>query len=116
MFSPGAAICSVHLRRWTDSAQFGVRVRAQNLFSVKQGRRACGLIRTSPHPVIPIRRANPELVGFLLHPISRSETWRRLMFLQVRGPKLLARSSISGSPIPGGRVDLEESRNESTTP
>jgi len=48
---------------------------------------------------------NPELVGFLLHPISRSETWRRLMFLQVRGPELLARSPISGSLLPGGRVD-----------
>src|SRR5437667_7715709 len=60
------------------------------------------MIRTSPHPLIPVRRANPKLVGFLLHPISRSETWRRLMFLQVRAPELLARSSLSGSPVPGG--------------
>src|SRR2546422_1995360 len=45
------------------------------------------MIRTSPHPLIPVRRANPKLVGLLLHPISRSETWRRLMFLQVRAPR-----------------------------
>jgi len=30
------------------------------------------------------------------------------MFLQVSAPELLARSSISGSPWPGGRVDLKE--------
>jgi len=33
-------------------------------------------------------RLQPELVGFLLHPISRSETWRRLFILQV--PELSA--------------------------
>ncbi len=30
------------------------------------------------------------------------------MFLQVRVPELLARSSIAGSHLPGGRVDLED--------
>ena len=59
--------------------------------------------------------AEQELVGFtlwtkvprvLLHPISRSETWRRLMFLQVHTRELLARSPIPGSPVPGGRVDF----------
>src|SRR6266436_1383352 len=54
MFSPGPATSRVYLRRWTDSGQFGVRVRAQNLFSVKQGRRACGIFHASPHPVIPV--------------------------------------------------------------
>src|SRR5256885_4072236 len=40
MFSPGAATSRVHLRRWTNSGQFRVRVRAQNSFCVKQGRRS----------------------------------------------------------------------------
>src|ERR1700674_2189983 len=60
MYSPGAATSRLCLRRWTDSRQFGVRVRAQNSFSVKQGRRACGKIRTSPHPLIPVSRCESE--------------------------------------------------------
>src|SRR6202158_2487318 len=74
-----------------------------------EARKAC--LRNDPYvayPLISVRRANPKLVGFLLHPISRSETWRRLMFLQVSGPELLARSPISGSHLQIGRVDLKE--------
>src|SRR6266478_9585621 len=61
MFSPGTATSREWLRRWTDSGQFGVRIRAQkNSFSVKQGRRACGIFRTSPHPVIPVSPGESE--------------------------------------------------------
>jgi len=37
-------------------------------------------LRTDPYVALPFDpdRKRPELVGFLLHPISRSETWRRL--------------------------------------
>ena len=51
---------------------------------------------------------NPELVGFLLHPVSRSETWRRLIFSRSVPPELLARSPNPRSLLPGGRVDLED--------
>jgi hypothetical protein len=51
----------------------------------------------------------PELVGFLLHPISRSETRRRLKQLHVNcGQSPLARSEKTGPNSPGERVDLEE--------
>src|SRR5438445_170527 len=84
------------------------------------------MIRTSPHPLIPVRRANPRLVGFLLHPISRSETWRRLFtlrtqrsegsFSRLMHPELLARSSIPGPHLPGGRVDLEDANQRIDNP
>ena len=37
-----------------------MRVRAQNLFSVKQGRRVCGVFRASPHPLIPVSLSESE--------------------------------------------------------
>jgi hypothetical protein len=37
----------------------------------------------APHPVISSAK-RMKLVGFLLHPISRSETWRRLFHFQVK--------------------------------
>jgi len=73
--------------------------------------------RLVPYPLIPEtsriesnpRWAVPELVGFLLHPISRSETWRRLKQLHANfGQSLLARSGKSGPNSLGERVDLEE--------
>ena len=51
---------------------------------------------------------NPELVGFLLHPVSRSETWRRLMFLQVSSPRAPGAKPKFWVTLPGGRVDLED--------
>jgi hypothetical protein len=52
------------------------------------------------------------LVGFLLHPIPRSGTWRRLMLSkQLNQPWRRA----SAAQQLGGRVDLEENC-ESTTP
>src|SRR6202158_1840702 len=53
-FSWRSNFSRVPAARWTDPQQFGVRVRAQDSFCVKQGRRACGMIRTSPYPVIPV--------------------------------------------------------------
>ena len=58
------------------------------------------MIRTSPHPLIPARWANPELVGFLLHPVPRSGTWRRLMFLQVEAFKAPGLPAAAGLPPP----------------
>jgi hypothetical protein len=53
-------------------------------------------------------RLRPELVGLLLHPISRSETWRSLSFFQalrvlpaLRDPRTLLKKS-------GRRAELEE--------
>lgn len=46
----------------------------------------------SPYPLIPVSLANLELVGLLLHPIPRSGTWRRLVFLQASDARPLARS------------------------
>ena len=39
----------------------------------------------SPYVALPFDsgRVRPELVGLLLHPISRSETWRRLVTLRT---------------------------------
>jgi hypothetical protein len=74
-------------------------------------------MRRVPYPLIPETRrtkchprwAVPELVGFLLHPISRSETWRRLKQLHANfGQTLLARSEKSGPNSLGERVDQEE--------
>src|SRR5271155_178452 len=58
---------------------------------VKRGK-ACS--RNAPYVALPFDpgRLRPELVGFLLHPISRSETWRRLLNSKVSAQKLLARS------------------------
>jgi hypothetical protein len=73
--------------------------------------------RRVPYPLIPVtsritsdpRWAVPELVGFLLHPISRSETWRRLKQLHANfGQTPLARSEKLGPNSLGERVDLEE--------
>jgi len=51
----------------------------------------------------------PELVGFLLHPVSRSETRRRLKQLHANfGQSPLARSGKAGPNSLGERVDLEE--------
>ena len=53
--------------------------------------------------------AAPGLVGFLLHPVPRSETWRRLKQLHANfGQSPLARSEKSGPNSLGERVDLEE--------
>src|SRR5882762_9349511 len=95
MFSPGPATSRVYSRRWTDSAQFGVRVRVQNLFSVKQGRRACGLIRTSPHPVIPV-------------PPGESET-RRVPAPSHLAQRDVAKTHVSPGPCPrapGAKLDF----------
>src|SRR5437016_181773 len=48
-----------------------------------EARKAC--LRIDPYVALPCDPGRASgLVGFLLHPISRSETWRRLMFLQAR--------------------------------
>jgi len=77
-------------------------------------------------------RARPELVGFLLHPVSRSETWRRLVTARTRwkvreaftpssATWLLARSRphscIAWRTCPGlaGRAVLEETEQRKTT-
>jgi len=95
--------------------------------SRSQERGACGFFRASlgtvgrgrrvPYPLIPETRriasdprwAVPELVGFLLHPVSRSETRRRLKQLHANfGQTPLARGEKTGRNSPGERVDLEE--------
>jgi hypothetical protein len=81
--------------------------------------------RRVPYPLIPARVPNrkrsalavPELVGFLLHPVSRSETWRRLKQLRANFDQSpLARSEKTGPNSLGERVDQEETNYESTTP
>jgi len=76
-------------------------------------------MRRVPYPLIPETRriasdprwAIPKLVGFLLHPISRSETRRRLKQLHAKFDQtLLARSGKQGRNSPGERVDLEETK------
>jgi len=72
------------------------------------------------------RHVRPELVGFLLHPVSRSETWRRLGTWRISLPnplgfhsKSAAQSPWRGAELPAaiswrtcpglaGRADLEE--------
>jgi len=80
--------------------------------------------RRVPYPLIPETRQNvndlrwavPELVGFLLHPVSRSETRRRLKQLHANfGPTPLARSGKQGRNSPGERVDFGGNKSESTT-
>src|SRR5580700_6629196 len=109
MFSPGSATSRVYLRRRTDSRQFGVRARAQKLF-LSEARKAC--LRNAPCVASPFdpgfAGANPKLVGFLLHPISRSETWRRLMFLQAVDRAAPGAEPNSGSFWLGGRVDSKD--------
>jgi hypothetical protein len=57
----------------------------------------------APHPVI--SSANRmKLVGFLLHPVSRSETWRRLFHFQVK--QLTRRNKIGERSIALGRRAL----------
>src|SRR4029077_1029739 len=67
MFSPGPATSRVYPQRWTDSAQFGVRVRAQKLIMC-EARKA--YLRNFPCVALPFDSGfagqNPELVGFLL--------------------------------------------------
>src|SRR5260370_482986 len=84
MFSPGPATSRVYLRRWTDFQQFGVSVRAQNSFSVKQGRRICGMLRASPYPLIPV-------------PPGESETRR------VPAPSHLAQRDVAKTHYPRDR-------------
>jgi hypothetical protein len=55
---------------------------------------------------------NPELVGFLLHPISRSETWRRLITLQVRSPLTPGAECETELILPGGRVDQRKQKQQ----
>jgi len=60
----------------------------------------------SPHPLTAILRTKPKLVGFLLHPVPRSETWRRLIFSSAADPPLA--QGFGGSNNTGGRAELEE--------
>jgi hypothetical protein len=53
---------------------------------------------------------NPELVGFLLHPISRSETWRRLIVLQARSSLTPGAERETGTDLLGGRVDRRKQK------
>src|SRR5579863_4723398 len=70
---------------------------AQNFFQTfsKQG---LAFLRNVPYVALPFdsARMRTELVGFLLHPISRSETWRRLYFSPGNcSSRLLARNRFS---------------------
>jgi len=73
------------LQRKTNPEAYGERQRLKTLFNtfVKRGK-ACS--RNVPYVALPFDpdRMRPELVGFLLHPVPRSGTWRRLFNLQAK--------------------------------
>jgi hypothetical protein len=65
-------------------------------------------MRTYPYVALPFGpdRERPELVGSLLHPVPRSETWRRLVtprenpprsISEARGSKPLAQGKLQNS-------------------
>jgi len=79
MYAPEETLRAL-LAQKTDPEQCGElqRVKITAEIHVKRGK-ACS--RIVPYVALPFDsgRKRPELVGFLLHPVSRSETWRRLL-------------------------------------
>ena len=88
----------------------------------------------SPYVALPFDpgRERPELVGFLLHPVSRSETWRRLVthasfvkagevYFQASQPgswrRAKPQAAIAWRTCPGlpGRAALEETKQRFDT-
>jgi hypothetical protein len=53
-------------------------------------------------------RKRMELVGFLLHPVPRSETWRSLSFFQAERVFPALRDPRTLLKMPGRRAELEE--------
>src|SRR6266446_4652972 len=108
IFSPGQQLlaCTFGVGQTPRNSECGSAVK--NSFSVKQGRRACGIFHASPHPVIPVSpgESRTRRVPAPSHLAQRDVA--KTHVLQVSGPELLARSTISGSHLPGGRVDLKE--------
>src|SRR5260370_2870929 len=84
MSSPGVATADADLRRRTDPEPFGASVRAQNLFSVNQGRRICGMLRASPYPLVSVS-------------LDKSETRR------VPAPSHLAQRDVAKTHYPEDR-------------
>src|SRR6476661_2523610 len=85
MCSPRAPIHRANRPRQLDPERIGVSIRGWKKIVWLEARKA--YLRIDPCVALPFDSgfpgANPKLVGFLLHPVPRSETWRRLIFLQV---------------------------------
>src|SRR5580700_11469609 len=62
------------------------------------------LLRTDPYVALPFGsdRVRAELVGLLLHPVPRSETWRRLV-TPVNTPESISKHCHS-KPLAQGRI------------
>ena len=83
MKSPDADKVQAYGNRFTSS-KHGARSRGldeeENRKNVQRGSREVRIPHASPDPLIPEKAG---LVGLLLHPVSRYETWRRLKFSRV---------------------------------